>query len=429
MMSAGGSIMLLESLLAQCRTGTVAGLPRPLAQCRTGMVAGLPPRSMVMSAADARVPTPAPVPAPTRTHPLRFVDIGVNLLDSMFDGEYRGKRAHPPDLDDVLARAWEAGVEHAIVTAGTLEESRKALALVRRQRAANCPVQLYSTVGVHPTRSLEFLPPDARAEVEAAMEAAAAEPAGLLAQQLAEVEEQVLGRPAVVEAMTRHTAALREVLDDGAIDGAIVAVGECGLDYDRLMFCPRLVQRASFELQLQLGEATGQPLFLHNRATGGEFATVCAANSARLRSGGVVHSFDGGLPELDELLAQGLHIGLNGCSLKTPANLEVAAAVPLSALHLETDAPWCAIKRTHAGHTHVRPLLCPATGEPYAEEKKERWRSGACVKDRCEPCHINGVLQVVSAMHGGQAAEADVAHAAFDNSVRLFRLPAARHTA
>jgi TatD DNase family protein len=51
---------------------------------------------------------------------------------------------------------------------------------------------------------------------------------------------------------------------------------------------------------------------------------------------GVVHSFTGTVDELDELLQLGLFIGINGCSLKTKENLEVARRVPLSRLMLET---------------------------------------------------------------------------------------------
>ena len=79
----------------------------------------------------------------------------------------------------------------------------------------------------------------------------------------------------------------------------------------------------------------------------------------------MVHSFDGEASELEALLGLGLDIGLNGCSLRSAANLATAVRVPPSRLHLETDAPWCSIKRTHAGHAHVRPLRAPS-GEPYA---------------------------------------------------------------
>ena len=49
----------------------------------------------------------------------------------MFAGEYRGAPAHPPDLASVLARAWGVGVAKIIVTAGSVAESRAALALAR----------------------------------------------------------------------------------------------------------------------------------------------------------------------------------------------------------------------------------------------------------------------------------------------------------
>ena len=41
----------------------------------------------------------------------RFVDIGANLLDPMFQGIYNGSSKHPGDLDAVLDRARARGVE------------------------------------------------------------------------------------------------------------------------------------------------------------------------------------------------------------------------------------------------------------------------------------------------------------------------------
>ena len=88
----------------------------------------------------------------------RFVDIGANLLDERFtQGSYHGKVRHEPDFDQVLQRAANVGMRHMILTAGTLAESRDAVRRVRELRLSNqTSCQLYCTVGVHPTRCMEF---------------------------------------------------------------------------------------------------------------------------------------------------------------------------------------------------------------------------------------------------------------------------------
>jgi len=65
----------------------------------------------------------------------RYVDIGANLLDPMFQGVYREKSLHSPDLDHVLARARRSGAVRVFVTAGTVQESRDALNLAREHNA------------------------------------------------------------------------------------------------------------------------------------------------------------------------------------------------------------------------------------------------------------------------------------------------------
>ena len=225
----------LTSLIAHVRAGTVPIAARRVAvSSAAATTTARASSSITMAAADGGSP--------------RYIDIGANLLDDMFQGEYRGKKAHPPDLDDVLERAAAAGVERIIVTAGSLEESKAALELVRSRRTG-CPVALYTTVGVHPTRCLEFLPEAARLELEGLMAAAADGGGGDdTAAALAAAEAAILERSDVVLARETHVQALRDVLRGAAADGLVVAVGECGLDYDRLHFCPAGVQRAGFEV-------------------------------------------------------------------------------------------------------------------------------------------------------------------------------------
>ena len=61
----------------------------------------------------------------------KFVDIGTNLLDDMFFGIYREKSHHAPDIQAVIQRARDAGAVKLFVTAGNVEESRRALRFVR----------------------------------------------------------------------------------------------------------------------------------------------------------------------------------------------------------------------------------------------------------------------------------------------------------
>ncbi|ETL40526.1 hypothetical protein, variant 3 [Phytophthora nicotianae] len=227
---------------------------------------------------------------------LKMIDIGANLTDPVFTGLYRGKQKHESDLTAILARAKTFGVDKIIVTGGNLEESHKALQLAKDKEGNGLP-QLFSTVGVHPTRCSEF-------------EANGKDPDTYFAELLA-------------------------VCEQGQKEGKAVAIGECGLDYDRLEFCDKATQLKYFEKQFQLAELTKLPLFLHNRNTGGDFYDMISKNRSRF-SNGVVHSFTGEKEEMLKLVELGLYIGVNGCSLKTAENLECVKAIPLERLMIET---------------------------------------------------------------------------------------------
>lgn len=122
--------------------------------------------------------------------------------------------------------------------------------------------------------------------------------------------------------------------------------------FHREKFCPRQVQLPFFEEQCRLAAETGLPLFLHSRAAYPDFVQILDRWLDRLPGAprrGVVHTFDGSLEQAKGLIERGFFLGLNGCSLKTEENLKVVKDLPIEHLMLETDAPWCEIRPTHAG--------------------------------------------------------------------------------
>jgi Tat protein secretion system quality control protein TatD with DNase activity len=100
----------------------------------------------------------------------------------------------------------------------------------------------------------------------------------------------------------KHLQELLKLAKEGAARGKVVAIGECGLDYDRVQFCPPDIQRQYFEKQFAIAEATRLPLFLHMRAAADDFIDIMSHNQHRFHAG-VVHSFTGTAKERDQLLA------------------------------------------------------------------------------------------------------------------------------
>lgn len=133
---------------------------------------------------------------------------------------------------------------------------------------------------------------------------------------------------------------LRKLAIESKEAGLTVALGEIGLDYDRLFLSPKEPQLKYFEAQLDLAIEIQLPLFLHSRAAGEDFERLIGSRLPQLPKGGLVHSFTGTMEEMKRLVALGLHIGVNGCSMKTEENLKVVKAIPLDRIQIETDGPW-----------------------------------------------------------------------------------------
>lgn len=122
---------------------------------------------------------------------------------------------------------------------------------------------------------------------------------------------------------------------------SVVAVGECGLDYDR-MFSAKENQIRCLEKHIVLAEKLDMPLFLHERSASEDFVRrfkkhpdICGKS--------VVHCFTGGRETLDTYLSMGFSVGITGwiCDDRRAGELrEAVRLIPLDRILVETDAPY-----------------------------------------------------------------------------------------
>ncbi len=224
---------------------------------------------------------------------MRLIDSHCHLNAERFAG----------DEDAVLERARAAGVERVLVPGWNVTSSVRALELSERFP------WLDASVGVHPHDA-------------------------------AKVDE----------------AGWRSIVG-WAADPRVVAIGETGLDYDRV-FSPIPAQRANLRRNLELALETGKPAIIHVRSKAGradaqdatvEALTELGFGSQRAvaafgpdRPPVVIHSFSGSVDYARRVLDLGLAISISGLAFRAGEE-QTAAVVPLvpaDRLLVETDSPF-----------------------------------------------------------------------------------------
>ena len=121
----------------------------------------------------------------------------------------------------------------------------------------------------------------------------------------------------------------------------IVAVGECGLDFDR-MFSTKENQIRCLEKHIVLAKKLGKPMFLHERSAAAEFVKRFRRHPEVCRNS-VVHCFTGDRDTLETYLDMGFSIGITGwiCDDRRAGELRQAVKmIPMDRVLIETDAPY-----------------------------------------------------------------------------------------
>ena len=194
------------------------------------------------------------------------------------------------DIDGVIQRAKQAGVEKIVVVggAGDLASNRRAVELARSHAG------VFATVGMHPH--------DAKAVSEAEL------------------------------------AQLRELSGDSKV----VAIGETGLDF-YYNHSPREIQIEIFRRFIRMARETMLPLIVHDRDAHREIADLLQAEGeGELR--GVIHCFTGDYDAARAFLDLGFYISFSGIlTFKNAGPLrDVARKLPLDRMLVETDSPYLA---------------------------------------------------------------------------------------
>jgi TatD DNase family protein len=237
---------------------------------------------------------------------MNLIDIGVNFHSS----QLKGLGA------ELLSRAAAAGVTCVLATGTSLHSSEQALAFARGH------ARVWATAGMHPHTAKDW------------------------------------------------TAASPAQFEPLWTDARVVAVGECGLDYNR-MFSPREAQRHAFEAQIAAGVRLDKPLFLHCRDAFDDFRAMLR-DASTAGAHGVVHCFTEGAAEADAFLALGFDIGITGWvtdAARGAALRDAVRVIPAERLHLETDAPYLRPKNAGKTRPYNEPALLSFVAQAVAELK------------------------------------------------------------
>lgn len=192
------------------------------------------------------------------------------------------------DVDAVIARAEQAGVQTLITAGVDVDSSRAVVALTEKYK------NVYAVVGIHPQH------------------------ADLL--------------------NDANLAVIREL----ALHRKVVGVGEIGLDFREAWAQnpPRETQIKNFVAHLDLAAELDKPVVIHNRNADAVVMEILRQRAGKPR--GILHCFAGDLAMAREAIDLGYLISFAGnVTFKNAARLQaIVEALPLDKIVIETDAPY-----------------------------------------------------------------------------------------
>ncbi|MCG7278375.1 TatD family hydrolase [Corynebacterium imitans] len=252
-------------------------------------------------------PRPTPVPAERIA---KLIDAHTHLAST-------GARTQA-EVDAIVSRALDAGVERMCTVGDGLEEAELALA------AAHMNERVFAACAIHPTRAHEL------------------------------------------------DDAARKRLTQMAADERCVAVGETGIDtywlkHDAERTAPLEVQEEALRFHIELAVESGKTLMIHNREGDAELMRILADAPAPREV--ILHCFSSPVEVAKEAIERGYVLSFAGnVTFKRNEELrEAAKLAPAGQLLIETDAPYMTPEPFRG--TRNEPALIGHTAKVVAEAR------------------------------------------------------------
>ncbi|MGG0644351.1 TatD family hydrolase [Sporosarcina gallistercoris] len=232
-----------------------------------------------------------------------LIDTHVHLNDTQYE----------QDIDQVIQRALDAGVERMVVVGFDRPTINRAMELTEKHSF------IYAVVGWHPVDAIDCTEDDLN----------------------------------WIEELAAHPK--------------VVGIGETGLDYhwDK---SPKEVQQELFRKQIRLAQKVELPIIIHNRDATADVVRILQEEEAGI-TGGIMHCFSGSVETAKQCMEMNFMISLGGPVTFKNAKMpkQVATEIPLEYLLVETDAPYLA-PHPHRGKRN-EPAFVALVAEQIAELK------------------------------------------------------------
>jgi TatD DNase family protein len=274
----------------------------------------------------------------------KFFDVGSNLRVSKYNGIYDEKKAHGDDINLVMNRARNYGVEKILITTNDLNEAREAYNLTQRFN------DTYMSIGISTKRAKENL--------------------------YAYKSDKDLFDHVVN--MTQN-----EFKDMSKVK----AIGATGLDYTYFKRGNIKEQKRLFSIHIDLAKKLNLPIILRSQKSEAHFLEILRERKDDIPSA-IVSSFSGNSTELKELLDMGFYISISGVSFKKPENFEIIKQIPMDRLIIETNSPSGLIKPSHESFKYVK--------SHFKRVSKKSHNGQMLINERNEPCTMIQVSEVLA---------------------------------